>query len=151
MPDIETRPLFTMRMKIDSQPLGATRGLERRVVIVTECDIEGDRLRGHVLPGGSDWVTVEPDGAVSLDCRMVLETDDRALIGMVYRGLRHGSAEDMARLNRGEPVDTSRFYHRVAIFFDTSAERYRWLNGVMAIGKGRRLPDGGVYEVYELL
>jgi hypothetical protein len=39
----------------------------------------------------------------------------------------------------------------VAILFDTSAEKYKWLNRILAIGKGRKLPEGGVYEVFEVL
>ena len=73
MADIETKPLFTMNMKVETQPLGPMRGAERRVVILTECIIDGDRINGRALPGGSDWLTVEPDGAVSLDCRMVFK------------------------------------------------------------------------------
>ena len=140
-----------MHMKVETQPLGPTRGAERRVVIVTECIIDGSRIKGRVLPGGSDWLTVEPDGAVSLDCRMVIQTDDNHLIGASYRGLRHGPPDAMSKLSRGEAVDTSGFYHRVAILFDTSSPEYRWLNRILAIGKGRRLPDGGVYEVFEIL
>jgi hypothetical protein len=52
MQRIETRPLFTMHMKVESQPLGATHGAERRVVIVSECITDGDRIRGRVPPGG---------------------------------------------------------------------------------------------------
>ena len=74
-----------MRMKVETQPLGPMRGAERRVVILTECIIDGDRTRGRVLPGGSDWLTVESDGALSLDCRMVIQTDDDHLIGVSYR------------------------------------------------------------------
>ena len=151
MSDIETKPLFTMRMREETQPLGPMRGAERRVVILTECIIDGDRIKGRVLPGGSDWLTVEPDGALSLDCRMVIQTDDDHLIGVSYRGLRHGPPDAMVKLNRGEAIDTSGFYHRVAIFFDTSSEKYKWLNRILAIGKGRRFPDTGVYEVFEIL
>jgi hypothetical protein len=151
MSGIETKPLFTMRMKVETQALGSTRGGERRVIVLTECIIDGDMVRGRVLPGASDWVSVEPDGAVSLDCRMVIQTDDDQLIGVSYRGLRHGPPDAMARLSRGEAVDTSGFYHRVALLFDTSADKYKWLNRVLAIGKGRRLPEGGVYEVFEVL
>jgi hypothetical protein len=151
MSDIETRPLFTMQIKGETQPLGQTHGVERQVIILTECIIDGDRIKGRVLPGGSDWLTIEPDGAVSLDCRMVIQTDDGQLIGVSYRGLRHGPPDAMIRLNQGEAIDTSGFYHRVAILFDTSAEKYKWLNRILAIGKGRRLPEGGVYEVFEVL
>jgi uncharacterized protein DUF3237 len=149
---IETRPPFTMRMRVETQAIGPAGGTaERRVVVVTECVVEGERIRGRVLPGASDWVSAEPDGVVRLDCRMVARTDDGALVGMSYRGLRHGPPEAMAALARGEAVDTSGFYHRVAILFETSAERYRWLNRVLAVGRGTRTPEGGVYEVFEVL
>jgi Protein of unknown function (DUF3237) len=151
MPEIETKPLFAMQIKGEIQPLGQMRGAERQVVILTECIIRGDRIKGRVLPGGSDWLTIEPDGAVSLDCRMVIQTDDDQLIGVNYRGFRHGPPDAMTRLNRGESVDTSGFYHRVAIFFDTAAESYKWLNRILAIGKGRKLPEGAVYEVFEVM
>jgi Protein of unknown function (DUF3237) len=151
MSDIETRPLFTMQIKGETQPLGQTHGVERQVIILTECIIGGDRIKGRVLPGGSDWLTVEPDGAVLLDCRMVIQTDDGQMIGVNYWGLRHGPPDAMAGLHRGEAVDTSKFYHRVAILFDTSAEKYKWLNRILAIGKGRKLPVGAVYEVFEVL
>jgi hypothetical protein len=82
---------------------------------------------------------------------MVIQTDDDHLIGVSYRGLRHGPPDAMVKLNRGEAIDTSGFYHRVAIFFDTSSEKYKWLNRILAIGKGRRFPDTGVYEVFEIL
>jgi Protein of unknown function (DUF3237) len=88
MSDIETRPLFTMQIKGETQPLGQTHGVERQVVILTECIIGGDRIKGRVLPGGSDWLTVEPDGAVLLDCRMVIQTDDGPLESRVLPEFR---------------------------------------------------------------
>ena len=36
---------------------------------------EGERLRGKVLAGGGDWVTVLGNGAFTLDLRVTLETD----------------------------------------------------------------------------
>jgi Protein of unknown function (DUF3237) len=69
MTDVAVRPLFTMRMSVEAQPLGATRGAEQRVLVIKDCTVDGDRVNGRVLPGGSDWVTVGHDGAVWLDCR----------------------------------------------------------------------------------
>jgi hypothetical protein len=51
MSDIETRPLFTMQIKGETQRLGQTHGVERQVIILTECIIGGDRIKGRVLPG----------------------------------------------------------------------------------------------------
>ena len=71
------------------------------------------------------------DGATTLDVRLVLETDDKALIGMTYRGLRHGPAAVMERLNRGESVDPADYYFRTAITFETGAAKYDWLNRII--------------------
>ena len=86
-----------------------------------------------------------------IDVRLVLETDDRAAIGMTYRGVRHGPDEVMAKLSAGEPVDPSLYYFRVAITFETAAQKYDWLNRIVAVGTGRRLPEGPIYDIFEIL
>ena len=81
-------------------------------------------MRGTVLPGGADWIIARPDGVTTLDVRLALQTDDEELIGMAYRGLRHGPPEVMQRLDRGETVDPSEYYFRTAIMFETAAVKY---------------------------
>ena len=76
-------------------------------------------------PGGSDWLGVRGDGAFTLDVRLVLKTHDDALIGMTYRGLRHGPADVIAKLGRGEAVPASEYYFRAAMFFETASETER--------------------------
>jgi hypothetical protein len=151
MTNIETRPLFTMTMKSEGQLFGQTPLGQRRVVVVTEATIDGPNLRARLLPGGSDWITETQDGTILLDCRLVFQTDDGALVGMTYRGMRHGPSDAVARLSRGERVDPALFYHRVAIFFETSAPNYALLNKMLAIGRARREADHAVYEVFEVL
>jgi Protein of unknown function (DUF3237) len=51
------------------------------------------------------WQNVRSDGSTTLDVRLVLKTTDDALIGMTYRGIRHGAPDVIARLERGETVD----------------------------------------------
>ena len=87
------------------QPIGATPNGNRRIGLVAGGTFEGARLKGTVLPGGADWIILRPDGATTLDVRLVLETADGATIGMTYRGMRHGPAAVMDRLNRGDNVD----------------------------------------------
>jgi hypothetical protein len=151
MTTIETRHLFTMNMKSEQQPFGRTLLGERRVVAVTEATIEGPGLHAKLLPGGSDWITWTSDGTVLLDCRLGFQTDEGERIGMTYRGLRHGPPEVIAKINAGELVDPALFYHRVAIFFETSAPRYASFNKMIAVGRGCPGPGGGVYEVFEVL
>ena len=104
---IQTRPLFELRLQVPQiVDLGDTPLGRRRIATVTGGEFQGERLRGSVAgtPGG-DWLLLRPDGVLGLDVRLTLETDDGQLVYMTYRGVRHGPAEVMARLNRGEAVD----------------------------------------------
>ena len=149
---VRTRPLFVMRLNVlPLQVVGATPGPFRRIGVVPGGAFEGERLAGTVLEGGADWQDARRDGSITLDVRLVLKTTDGALIGMTYRGLRHGPSDVLARLDRGEAVDPSEYYFRTACLFETAAEPYAWLNGVIAIGVGHRFPGGPVYSVFEVL
>ena len=149
---IESRLLFNVTLSVGTpQLLGRTPAGDRRVVPVLGGTFDGERLRGTVEPGGSDWILMRPDGAAQLDVRLTLKTDDGALIGMTYRGVRHGPAAVIDRLNRGETVDPSEYYFRTAPFFETSAAKYDWLNRVVAVATGRRPPEGPIYRVFEIL
>ncbi|MEX0960752.1 MAG: DUF3237 domain-containing protein [Burkholderiales bacterium] len=150
---IQTRPLFTITLEVPRiVDLGATPNGNRRIATVTGGKFEGERLRGTVqaTPGG-DWILVRPDGATVLDVRLTLETDDQQLIYMTYRGLRHGPADVMARLAKGEAVDPSSYYFRTTPAFETAAKKYDWLNRIIAVATGRREASGPVYEVFEVL
>ena len=152
MAEIRTRHLFTLTAEAgDAQPLGSTPAGQRIVVPVTGGHFEGERLRGKIVPGGIDWILARTDGAFALDVRLTLATDDGHLIGMTYCGLRHGPADVIARLNRGDAVDPSAYYFRTAPFFHTGSEKYDWLNRIVAVATGRRLKTGPVYEVFEVL
>lgn len=150
--DVRTTPLFTITLKVPKiQNLGKTPLGERRVAVVAGGSFEGPKLSGTVEEGGSDWILVRPDGALQLDVRLTLKTHDGQLIGMTYRGFRHGPAAVIDRLNRGEKVDPSEYYFRIAPFFETSSEKYGWLNRIVAVGLGHRLPEGPVYRIFEVL
>jgi Protein of unknown function (DUF3237) len=149
---VRTRPLFVMRLDVRKlQIVGATPGPFRRIGVVPGGVFEGERLSGEILEGGSDWQAVRPDGATTLDVRLVLKTKDDALIGMTYRGLRHGPAAVIERLERGEVVDPSSYYFRINPLFETAAPQYDWINRVIAVGVGHRLAEGPVYSIFEVL
>jgi hypothetical protein len=152
MSEIKTRHLFHIALQPGApQIVGSIPYGERRVVPVPEGKFEGERLRGVVLDGGSDWILVRSDQVWELNVRLVLRTDDGHLIGMSYQGLRHGPADIIEKVNRGEPVDPSAYYFRAAIFFQTASERYAWMNKLIAIGSGYREPAGPRYQVFEVL
>jgi hypothetical protein len=149
---VRTRPLFVMRLDVRKlQVIGATPGSYRRIGVVPGGIFEGERLSGEVLEGGSDWQVVRADGGTTLDVRIVLKTNDDAFIGMTYRGLRHGPADVIERIERGEVVDPVSYYFRINPLFETAAPQYDWINRVIAVGVGHRLADGAVYSVFEVL
>ena len=101
-------------------------------------------------PAG-DWLLLRTDGVLMLDVRLTLRTDDDALIYMSYRGMRHGPAWVLDRLNKGEKVDPSEYYFRTAPLFETSSSKYSFLNRIMSIATGRREATGPIYDVFQVL
>ncbi|MFS8115356.1 DUF3237 domain-containing protein [Rhizobium jaguaris] len=148
---LRVEPLFAVEMNITAaQKVGAEAG-PSMVGIVGGGRFEGERLKGRVLEGGSDWQQVLADGTVRLDCRVVLETDDGALIGMTYQGVRAGPAEVLARLAQGAPVEADEYYFRINPIFQTRSDDYGWLNRIVAVGTGYRPPTGPVYNIFQVL
>jgi hypothetical protein len=153
MKALRSRPLFTISMTLPpTLELGATPAGNRRVFTVSGGTFAGDRLRGEVLAqGSSDLLLVRTDGSSQQDVRLLLRTDDGAVILMTYRGVRHASAEVNARIARGEAVTPSEYYLRTAPFFETSAPPYEWLNKIVSVAIGERTTDGVTYDVFEIL
>jgi hypothetical protein len=152
MTNFRFRPLFIFIIDVAKPSIiGKTPGVDRRVGEITGGTFEGERLGGKILSGGSDWQSVRGDGTWELNVRIVLETDDRHLIGMTYRGLRHGPKEVIDAITRGEVVSPADYYFRVVPFFETASEKYGWLNGIVSVGLGHRLPSGPIYQIFEVL
>ena len=75
----------------------------------------GPALSGELAPGASaDWQIVLPDGTALGDIRYTLRTDAGALLYVQSRAVRHGSAEVLARLGRGEDVDAGEYTFRAS-------------------------------------
>jgi hypothetical protein len=149
---MSSQPLMTVNiLAAPSQKLGTVPHGVRTIVPVTGGDFAGPRLRGKVLPGGGDWLLLRPDGVLELDLRITLETDDHALIYMTFQGLRHGPPDVIAALGRGELVDPARYYFRTVPRFETSAEKYAFLNRIITVGVGEARPDGAIHRIDEIL
>ncbi len=150
MKELRPQPLFILLLDVaPAINVGKAPGVDRRVGVITGGRFEGERLRGTLFPGGSDWQAIRPgDGAWMLDVRIVLKTDDGHIIGMPYRGLRHGPKAVLDRIARGEAVSPADYYLRITGSFETASEKYGWLNNVLCMGIGHRLPEGPVYQVF---
>jgi hypothetical protein len=121
----------------------------RRIVPLTGGTFAGPQLNGKLLPGASaDWQIVLPDGTALGDIRYTLQTDHGDLLYVRSQGVRHGSAEVLARLGRGEEVDASEYVFRTSTQIETAASHFDWLNQGVFISVGGRQPGGVIYEIY---
>lgn len=152
MPQLESEFLFTITAVVTRlHDVGAVPAGTRHIDLIGAGKFEGPRVRGELLPGGMDMKTLRADGAMVPNVRLVLRTDDGALIFMHYTGVRHGSPEVMRRIAAGEVVAPTEYYLRNTPTFETSAPKYDWLNRIVAVGVGRRMPDHAAYDVFEIL
>jgi uncharacterized protein DUF3237 len=152
MTTLRLQPLFIFHIEVKPPSIiGATPGHDRRIGEIAGGRFEGERMRGRILSGGSDWQSLRNDGTTTLNVRLVMETDDGALIGMTYLGMRHGPKEVMDRLARGESVSPSEYYMRATPYYETASEKYGWLNRIVSVAYGHRMAGGAIYQVFEVL
>jgi Protein of unknown function (DUF3237) len=152
MTTLRLQPLFIFHIEVKPPSIiGATPGHDRRIGEIAGGRFEGERLRGRILSGGSDWQSLRNDATTTLNVRLVLETDDGALIAMTYLGMRHGPKEVMDRMARGESVSPSEYYMRATPYYETASEKYGWLNRIVSVAYGHRMAGGAIYQVFEVL
>ncbi|WP_197093444.1 DUF3237 domain-containing protein [Nonomuraea sp. SBT364] len=144
-------PLATFRVELDPiLDLGDSPWGHRRVINIVGGAFDGPRLSGVVLPGGADWQILHADGMASVDTRYTLRTHDGALLYISTSGVRHGPAEVLGRLARGEEVDPSEYYFRLFCRFETGDARYLWLNRTLAVASAARTATDVRYDAYAL-
>jgi muconolactone delta-isomerase len=133
----------------DPLDLGDVSQGHRRIVPQTGGRFTGPEINGKLLPGASaDWQIVMPDGTSFADIRYTLQTDGGDLLYVQARGVRHGSAEVLARLARGEDVDPGEYTFRTSTQIETAAPQLDWLNKGVFISVGGRQATGVIYETY---
>ena len=139
MPEPEPLELVPLgRMDIVLRDPFVLGGVPAGTFVVAELEsarFEGERLKASSKGvANADWVTISPDGTAVIDVKILLESDDGALIFCSYTG----------RLD----LATSTAY--AAPVFQTGDERYAWLNNMVAVGKGKTDQKTLTYELAEL-
>ena len=110
----------------------------RLVVDVASVEVESDRVRASLAAtDAADWLTLSEDGSIGcVDVRFTLKTDDGAYIYVEYAGR----------------ADMANGLIATAPTFQTSDERYAWLNKIQAIGAGALEENGRlIYSLYEVV
>jgi Protein of unknown function (DUF3237) len=143
--------LVTVAAPVDA---GHVQGLassgRRRIIPITGGTVRG-KINGTVLSAGADFQMVVSDTSADLDARYMLQLDNGQHVYVHNRALRRGSAEDIAKLVRGEPVPHERIYFRCAPTFEVSSPDLHWMTQSVFIGTGARYPDCVAISFYRVL
>jgi hypothetical protein len=126
-----------------------TSGL-RRVVPITGGVVSGPLFMGRVLAGGADYQLIRSETETEVEARYLLESDQGELVTVDNRGLRTGSADDIARLRRDEAVDPERIYFRSTPRFETASPRLAQLMARIFVGVGVRQPRSVTFDFFEV-
>ncbi|HEY7459552.1 MAG TPA: DUF3237 domain-containing protein [Xanthobacteraceae bacterium] len=149
---LSKEPIFRIHADLgEIVDAGATPYGGRRVIEILRGRVEGPRLTGRILSGGSDWQIIRGDGVADIQARYVIESDAGARVLVRSDGLRHGPADVLARIAQGEPVDPSLYYFRTVMRFEAADPSLDWLNRIIGIARGMRERLAVKLDVYELL
>lgn len=137
---IDLVPLCTLKVQLKPPiEIGPAVFGSRMIFEVAGFELEGERVRGTMEgAAAADWLLVGPAGEASLDVRATMRTNDGALVYVAYSG----------RFTFDGTLPVTIY---AAPRFETSDERYRWLNHIQAVAKG--VVDENLtltYEWYEM-
>ena len=134
---LESEFIMTMVLNLGGAPVDAGH---TQVAPLGGGTFSGQGLNGTILPGGADWMTQE-SGHSSLDVRVTLQTDDGEFIYLSYVGVMHQT--------------DSGLYWKVTTNFQTSSEKYDWINHIVAVGQGYLeggdFANGIFYDIFQIL
>ncbi|EAW39497.1 hypothetical protein MGP2080_12125 [marine gamma proteobacterium HTCC2080] len=146
---IDSRFLMSIDISFEP-PVVATPGLV--VINVTGGSFEGPLLRGEMIGPSGDWARIQDNGNWKIDARLAMRTEEGDTIYCYYGGVVRMTEELAARSAAGEVLTGEDLYLRSAPNFETSSEKFAWLNDIMAVGKMTKFGGGKLgYDVYEIL
>jgi hypothetical protein len=138
-----------LEVELDTvREMGSGRAGQRRIIPIIGGTVSGPRLSGRILNLGADWQTIFEDGLAELDTRYAFETDDGALIEIINYGFRHGPADVMTAMARGDDVSPEAYYMRTHARLETGDPRYDWVNRALFVGKGHRRMTQVIVDLY---
>jgi hypothetical protein len=98
--------------------------------------VKGPSVNGSFIPPGADWLRVTASGALRVDVRATIKTDEGDLIYLTYNGIIQHSEKSFDKLIKGEKITPADgIYFITAPTFETTSKKYASLNGVQTINK----------------
>jgi Protein of unknown function (DUF3237) len=123
---------------------------KRRIIPITGGTVSGPLLNGKILAGGADFQIVVSQTSADLDARYMIELDSGEHVFVQNHALRRGSAENIAKLVKGELVDPAEIYFRCVPTFEVSDPSLQWMTESIFLGTGARFPDHVLISIYKV-
>lgn len=143
-------PLIRLKARVSAPAeIGRMPHGSRLIYTAEGGEFEGERLRGTVRPNGGEWFLQPDEGPGQIDVRLLLETDDDALIYLRYTGVLDFTEAIVRTLAAGKSSDFGDNRFLTQARFESGDPRYAWLNHTIAVGEGRVHPDCVEYAIYE--
>jgi len=131
--------------------VGSTPHGVRMIYNIKGGTVEGPKVSGKILPTGADWLIIRSDMVAELDVRATMQTDDNEIVYTYYRGIINADLEILNKIQEGEDVDPTEYYFRTTPVFETSSEKYGWINRIVSVGVGKLAKNKVIYKVYMIL
>jgi hypothetical protein len=150
----ELRPVCALTMTLGNRVvIGDTPDGIHLTGYLNEGRVSGPRISGRILPGSADWARMRHDGVLEPEVKLIVRTDDEALIQLSYVGLVDMGPEGWRRMARGERP--GRIFHpRTVVRMLSTAPAYGWVNRSQFVGIGYLDYEAGTgsidYDIYEL-
>ncbi len=152
MAELQSEFLCEVHVDLDKPiELGITPRGNRQIYYIKGGSLKGPNLKGVVLPGGGNWFLIRSDGVAEMDVKATVRTDDGHFIYGYDSGYLYASPEVWQKMTKEEPIDPSEYYLRSIPHYETSSEKYNWLNRIVAVGVGRLIETGVAFKVYKIL
>ncbi len=134
--DLKYEVLGTIQVLLDNPiNIGHTPYGNRTIYPIKGGSFEGPKMKGKILANGGDWLLTTDSTSSRLDVRALVQTDDDALLYITSAGFIH--------INPDKSI-----YFRTIPIFETSAEKYKWLNHSVVVGVGVFTNEGITYKYY---
>ena len=151
---IELEPAMIYRLDVTGSAEatdGSASNPRRQFWQMARATLEGPNIHATTVMQGIDWFTPYPNGYGRPHVRLAFRTDDGALVLLEYRGIVQASEAFTRAVELDTSTEWDDQYMRMALTFDTSAERYAWLMESLFIARGRLLAAKAIeYDVYRV-
>jgi len=113
----------------------------RQLIPISGGVLEGENMKGEVLPGGVDAQIIRPDGICELSARYGVKLESGSSLYIENNGIRTVPAEYVEQVKNGEFVDPSLYYFCTTPKFELFGDDIQWMKSRVWVCSATRYPD----------